>query len=178
MSDVAEKTLDIDDKQDVFEALFDARDKWEEIGGVLRMKESDLRVIKLEELGDCAKCLNRLVTKWLNDGRNCTWRVLTDALRNVTVNKPNLAQSISAADQRSHPASESRSPQLYYPSDRLYTPQARETGVARCSCFDLHQLHVPLRSLARGIRRHWRRPSCIRGPRPISATQNPDTRSK
>ena len=99
MPDVGEKTLCMDDKQDVLEALFDARGKWEEIGGALRMKESDLEVIKLEERGDCEKCLNRLVTRWLNDGRNCTWGALADALRNVTVNKPDVARQIDAHRQ-------------------------------------------------------------------------------
>ena len=86
-------SLSINGKLEVLEALFDVRAKWRAIGTCLKVKNGDLEAIEAEP-GDMDSKLDRLVDRWLNDGKNCTWTALTTALRNPIVDRPVVAREI------------------------------------------------------------------------------------
>ena len=82
--DINVHPLSIEDKIDVLTALHVARAKWRHIGYCLKVKDGDLEAIKSEP-GDTEDKLDRVVTIWLRNGKNCAWRTLIAALRHVLV---------------------------------------------------------------------------------------------
>ena len=88
-----EMPLSIDDKQEVLEALFLARDKWNFIGGALGLKDDALRCIAQEQ-SETDDRLDRVIARWLHNGVNCTWEAVAAALRSVTVSRPDLAEEV------------------------------------------------------------------------------------
>ena len=88
--------LTTDSIQDVFEAMFEARDKWRNIGGAFRVPDSTLSCIAQEE--DSAEDrLRRVIRAWLESGGDtsaCTWAVVAETLRNKTVGRDDLAREV------------------------------------------------------------------------------------
>ena len=88
--------LSVDNTYDILEAMYDARDKWRNIGGIFHVPESTLRCIALEEADNEGK-LRRVIIAWLErEGGtgNCTWALVVSALRNKTVNRSDVAGEV------------------------------------------------------------------------------------
>ena len=76
--------LSIDDLQEVFEATYEARDKWRNLGGVVGVPESTLRCIAKEEADEDGK-LRRVISTWLETHggtSRCSWNAVAQALKN------------------------------------------------------------------------------------------------
>ncbi|CAI8052917.1 hypothetical protein GBAR_LOCUS28948, partial [Geodia barretti] len=89
-------TLTIDNTQDVFEMMYEAREKWRNIGGVFRLSESTLKNIDSENRNNDDK-LRKVIIEWLNRyGRtgNCTWTTVAMSLRNKTVAREDVAREV------------------------------------------------------------------------------------
>lgn len=89
-------SLSIDDTQDVYEAMYDAQEKWYNIGGVFRIPESELISIGDRSESDELK-LRRVIVAWLHKNigsKNCNWNAVIQALRNKTVNREDLASKV------------------------------------------------------------------------------------
>ena len=85
------KLLTMDDFTTVRKAMYDARDKWEEIGEELGLTRSDLRHLT----GNNYTKLGEVVEKWLQRRQlNPTWKTLAAVLREKTVDRPDLADDI------------------------------------------------------------------------------------
>ena len=90
------QTLTAEDAFDVYEMMFDAREKWRFIGGFLRVSQSTLNNIDAENKTNEDK-LYKVIIEWLNKcGRtsSCTWSQVALALRNKTVGRGDLAQEV------------------------------------------------------------------------------------
>ena len=85
-------SLRIEDKQQVL-VLYTARDKWRFIGSCLNVANHDLRSIATEESSNEGR-LDRMIARWLQGGQNCTWEAVAAALRNITVDRPDLAREL------------------------------------------------------------------------------------
>ena len=88
--------LSVDNTYDILEAMYDARDKWRNIGGIFHVPESTLRCIALEEADNEGK-LRRVIIAWLErEGGtgNCNWALVVSALRNKTVNRSDIAGEV------------------------------------------------------------------------------------
>ena len=86
--------LTTDSIQDVFEAMFEARDKWRNIGGTFRVPDSTLSCIAQEE-DSADDRLRRVIRAWRDGGTAaCTWAVVAETLRNKTVGRDDLAQEV------------------------------------------------------------------------------------
>ena len=89
-------TLTIDNTQDVFEMMYDARKKWRNIGGFFRLSESTLNNINADNQNNDDK-LRSVISEWLKKfgGTDiCTWTQVAMALRNKTVAREDLAQEV------------------------------------------------------------------------------------
>ena len=85
-----------DKVQDVFEAMFDAREKWRNIGGVFRLLDATLDDIRAEENGMDDR-LSRVIKAWLRQHggtERCTWTAVADVLDNATVGYGELARKV------------------------------------------------------------------------------------
>ena len=83
--------LTMDDFTTVRKVLYDARDKWEKIGEEIGLTRSDLKHLT----GDHYTKLGEVVEKWLQRRQlKPTWNALATALREKTVDRPDLADEI------------------------------------------------------------------------------------
>ena len=90
--------LTINDLQEVFEEMYEARDKWRNIGGVFGVSESTLRCIGKEEHDEDGK-LRRVIEAWLRDHggtSKCSWTAVAKVLRNKTVGRADIAREVAA----------------------------------------------------------------------------------
>ena len=72
--------------------MWDAREKWHNIGVRFKIGVQNLKVIG--KYGDVDKKFNLVVIKWLERGDNCTWNNICDVLRHRTVDRGGLATKI------------------------------------------------------------------------------------
>ena len=89
-------TLTIDNTQDIFMMMYDAREKWRNIGGVFLLSQSTLNNINPENQNNDDK-LRSVITEWLNKyggTEECTWTHVAMALRNKTVAREDLAREV------------------------------------------------------------------------------------
>ena len=103
--------LSINDLQKIFEALYEARDKWRNLGGVFGVSEATLRCIAKEEDDEDSK-LRRVISTWLETHggtSHCSWRAAAQALRNITVGRHDVAHEVCANHSTSGQASSGRS---------------------------------------------------------------------
>ena len=88
--------LTIDNAQDVFEMMYEAREKWRNIGGAFRLTPSTLNNINLESQNNDDK-LRNVIIEWLNrygGTGDCTWTHVAMALRNKTVAREDVARQV------------------------------------------------------------------------------------
>ena len=90
---IASGTLTDGDLFKVHEAIFDAKHEWYEIGGQLEIDSSTLDSIDDEEKSNNKKLL-RMLKYWLRAGKDRSWEALDKALRNKTVDRPNVADKL------------------------------------------------------------------------------------
>ena len=86
--------LHSDDLGEVQEALWEAQLEWYNIGLRLNMKSHELDRIGTEAGDDTGKKLTQMIKSRLKMTEPCTWRVIYEALKNPTVNKPHVAQEL------------------------------------------------------------------------------------
>ena len=94
--DTTAYTLKIDNTQDIFEMMYDAREKWRNFGGVFHLSQSTLNNINAENQNNDDK-LRSVITEWLNKyggTEECTWTHVAMALRNKTVAREDLAREV------------------------------------------------------------------------------------
>ena len=88
--------LTIDNAQDVFEMMYEAREKWRNIGRAFRLTPSTLNNINLESQNNDDK-LRNVIIEWLNrcgGTGDCTWTHVAMALRNKTVAREDVAREV------------------------------------------------------------------------------------
>ena len=84
--------LTLDDFTAIRKTLYDAQDKWEEIGEELGLTRFDLKHLT----GDNKK-LGDVVEKWLKRSQlNLTWETLAKALREPRVDRHDIADKIES----------------------------------------------------------------------------------
>ena len=91
-----EAPLSIDNAYDVFEAMYEARDKWRNIGGAFRVPDSTLSCIAQEE-DSADDRLYRVIKAWLENGGGtsaCTWSVVAETLKKKTVGREHIAREV------------------------------------------------------------------------------------
>ena len=90
---MAAQILSVDDLCQVIEDIYDAVDKWHNIGMQLNLHESDLKGIESNypRRGDC---LREMVYRWLRTG-NATWNMMINALKSRTVGEFYLAEQLN-----------------------------------------------------------------------------------
>ena len=86
--------LTISNISKVLENVWDARQKWYNIGIQLKLKTSDLDVIRLPGNPSPDECVVEMLKFWLRRG-GATWEALIDALKHKTVGYPILANQIA-----------------------------------------------------------------------------------
>ena len=89
-------TLTIKDTQNIYEMMFDAREKWRSIGGIFGLSESTLDNIDSENKNNDDK-LRKVIIEWLKllGGTDThTWGQVVMALRNITVAREDLARKV------------------------------------------------------------------------------------
>ena len=86
--------LNSDDLGEVQEALWEARLKWRNIGLRLNMKSHELDTISKEAGDDIGEKFTKMVEFRLKMTEPCTWKILYEALKNPTVNMPNVAKEL------------------------------------------------------------------------------------
>ena len=93
---VAAAPLSLENTQDVFEAMYEASDKWKNIGGVFRVPDPSLSSIAQEESSSDGR-LRRVIRSWLEKCAgtpSATWAEVARTLRNVTVGRDDLARKV------------------------------------------------------------------------------------
>ena len=79
----------------VVEQMWEAREKWYNIGLCFKIPPSQLDVIKSESRDDIDELFRKMITEWLRRGRCCNWKAVYDALKNPTVGKESTAEKLS-----------------------------------------------------------------------------------
>ena len=82
--------------QNVFEEMYEARDKWQNIGGVFGLSNSTLTSIGGEESSTDGQ-LRRAIRAWLEmcgGTHSATWAEVARTLRNETVGRDDLARKV------------------------------------------------------------------------------------
>ena len=85
--------LSLEDTQDV---MYEARDKWQNIGGVFHVPDPSLSSIAQEESSSDGR-LRRVIRSWLEKCAgtpSATWAEVAHTLRNVTVGRDDLAWKV------------------------------------------------------------------------------------
>ena len=90
---LSDENLSIDDLYDVHAKLFDARDKWFNVGLGLNIKFNALKSIKSEQ-NDNGDCLREMLAHCIQSGGPLTWTDLCSCLRCPTVGRNDLANEI------------------------------------------------------------------------------------
>ena len=75
------------------EEVFDAKAKWKFIGLKLGVPKGELDAIEYSNSSIGQKLMETL-DKWLQSGRNTTWKALADAMGSVTVGREDLKQKL------------------------------------------------------------------------------------
>ena len=87
--------LTINELDSVLKKVWEARNKWQNIGLALGVSQDDLDAIRVSNSDDADKCFAQVLAKWLRScSRSKSWRVLADALRSPTVGYQCLANNI------------------------------------------------------------------------------------
>ena len=73
-------------------ALWDARDRWFDIGARFGIKVPDLEVIRNED--DVDERFRRMIIAWLKAGKNCNWKQVCEALSHHTVGMHQMAEKL------------------------------------------------------------------------------------
>ena len=85
----------ITDLKDILEAVWDARNKWMNIGIQLNIVKTDLDEINTVQKGNPEDCLREMLSLWLKQVKHPpTWSVLIAALKKPTVGLQQLAEQI------------------------------------------------------------------------------------
>ena len=82
--------------QDVFEEMYGARDKWQNIGGVFSLSDTTLTSIAQEESSTDGR-LRRAIRAWLEmcgGTPSATWAEVARTRRNETVGRDDLARKV------------------------------------------------------------------------------------
>ena len=86
---------EIDDLKDVLEAVNDVASNWDNLGMVLKIKDSELGIIKADHKDSVRDCLKEVVSLWLKgNGGERSWKFLCNALKNSPVNECAIAEKI------------------------------------------------------------------------------------
>ena len=80
-------------------AIFEARDKWYDIGIELNLSFKTLNVIEKDCPNDCGRCLTKMLIEWLSSSYPPpTWSDVVDALSSRPVGEKRLAEDIKTKD--------------------------------------------------------------------------------
>ena len=88
------KILSLDDLVDVHTKLYDASDKWFDIGLALDIKYNALNCIKKEQFNNSSDCLREMLAHRIQSGGPLTWPDLCKCLLHPTVRRRDLADQI------------------------------------------------------------------------------------
>lgn len=86
--------LTVDNHTEVVEILKGAKEKWYTFGVLLGIAVADLDTIHEEQAPDMETRLTKLMSIWLQNGKNCTWQAVYDALRHHIVQLPDVAEKV------------------------------------------------------------------------------------
>jgi hypothetical protein len=91
----AERLLVDRDLLTVMEQMWEAREKWYNIGLYFKIPSSQLDVIKSETKDDIDEMFRKMIKQWLQVGHCCNWKTVYDALKSPTVSKEPTAEKLS-----------------------------------------------------------------------------------
>ena len=77
------------------EQMWEAREKWYNIGLYFEIKSSQLDVIISESKDDIDEMFRKMIKQWLQVGHCCNWKTVYDALKSPTVSKESTAEKLS-----------------------------------------------------------------------------------
>ena len=86
-------SLRINDFHEIQEIIWDARPKWKIIGLALKIRKPDIDIIDKNN-GDIDEKFQDMIIKWLENGENCTWAALSEALSARSVGHKDLAETV------------------------------------------------------------------------------------
>ena len=89
----AERLFVSKDLQIVMEKMWEAREKWYNIGLCFEIPSSQLDVIK-KDSKDTDEMFTSMIKEWLGRGHSCTWSTAHDALKNPIVDKGSVAEKL------------------------------------------------------------------------------------
>ena len=85
--------VNIDDLDEIQDKIWDARPKWKNIGLALKIRKPDIDVIDKNK-GDIDEIFQDMIVRWLENGENCTWAALSEALSARSVGHKDLAEKV------------------------------------------------------------------------------------
>jgi len=85
--------LDIDDLVAVQNAIHSCRTKWYDLGLQLKVPVDTLKTFEIDYQSSSDR-LREVITTWLKNGENPTWRAIVEALRSPVIREANLAKKI------------------------------------------------------------------------------------
>lgn len=74
--------------------MWEAREKWYNIGLCFNIPPSKLDVIKKESVDDIDEMFRKMIKEWLQKGYCCNWKTAYDALKSPTVDKGSTAENL------------------------------------------------------------------------------------
>lgn len=83
-----------EDFKDIHNILYGARDSWKSLGIALRIPFNTLMNIEGRIPPNTDKRYKDVLTHWLLNGKNRTWKTLVSALQSKSVGRPDLARKI------------------------------------------------------------------------------------
>ena len=86
--------LSPNDLQIVQNSVWEARVQWYNLGLGLHITPDSLDAIKLDNAHKTEDCFRAMLTQWLREHREPTWRALGEALRSPSVGLGHLAEQI------------------------------------------------------------------------------------
>lgn len=90
---MAASKLELNDLKFVRQELYSVKEKWLDIGMELGASPTELRKIAETHKQDYSICLNLMLMQWLESG-DASWKILCEALKSSTVNKPSLSTEL------------------------------------------------------------------------------------
>ena len=80
--------------KELVDDLHDAAAKWKAIGVQLELPMAELKIIDMENRGDCNAALNAMLDGWMRQLNNVTWEAVVEALKSKSVGEVALARDI------------------------------------------------------------------------------------
>ena len=92
VTDSTSSNLTNQDLSKVFDEVYDAKAKWKVLG--LKLEVTIGELVSIESMGSNDNKLMTMLEKWLQSGKNVTWKDLAEAMGADTVGRQDLKQKL------------------------------------------------------------------------------------